>query len=412
MTPPLPPFAGLLGPPIGGGRWACPHHGGTGPNFSVRRGADGRERARCWVCAWSGDVIDHVMAARQVDYPGALEILGVSRAGRAPREEAAAGPRRRPSAPGPAGPPDDGWCAIAEAFVAEAVAAIWSPRGRAGLEFLAGRGLEPHTIRDLGIGYSPAWREFPGLPRKANGRPVTLPPGVVFAWRDPASGAVGRVKVRSIDPGCPKSRRFAALAGGGGCPYYGEVVPGRPLIIAEGEIDCALIRQAAGDRAGVVTLGSASVDPPARALGAFLASPLWLIATDADEAGEERASRWMGLAPRAGRVRPPVGPPGKDWGDALAAGWDLSGVWASAFNAPPGAPVAWGDPRAARSIILPAPGPLREAVLALGDDELELWEERAAILEFDGDGMPRAEAERIALGQVRPDATRNPDRHP
>jgi hypothetical protein len=45
----------------------------------------------------------------------------------------------------------------------------------------------------------------------------------------------------------------------------------------------------------------------------------WLIATDADEAGDKIAAAWMDLAPaRCQRLRPPG--PGKDWTDVHDAG--------------------------------------------------------------------------------------------
>ena len=113
-------------------------------------------------------------------------------------------------------------------------------------------------------------------------------------------------------------------------PSPAVIEPGRPLIIAEGELDALLLGQALGDLAAVVTLGSASARPEAVTLEVMLAAAPWYIATDADDAGDRAASGWPA---RAVRVRPPVvimpnaGRNTKDWSDLAANGVNLARWW-------------------------------------------------------------------------------------
>jgi len=95
-------------------------------------------------------------------------------------------------------------------------------------------------------------------------------------------------------------------------PSTEAIQPGRPVVLSEGEVDALLVGQELGDRDAVVTLGSASSKPTPEVLALLRSSPLWIVATDADQAGDRAAGLWDRF-PRSRRVRPPVG---KDWGDA------------------------------------------------------------------------------------------------
>ncbi|HEY2157446.1 MAG TPA: hypothetical protein VGH33_17590 [Isosphaeraceae bacterium] len=101
-----------------------------------------------------------------------------------------------------------------------------------------------------------------------------------------------------------------------------SIRPGRPLIVVEGEFDAILLAQELGELASVVTLGSASARPGPAIKGRMLAAAPWLIATDADPAGDKSAEGW----PAPAR---PVRPPGsfKDWTEAKAGGVDLARWW-------------------------------------------------------------------------------------
>jgi hypothetical protein len=178
--------------------------------------------------------------------------------------------------------------------------------------------------------------------------------------------------------------------------------PGRALVITEGELDALLLSQELGERAAVLTLGSASARPGAAGLKEMLAAPVWYIATDADEAGDRSASRWPD---RALRVRPPR--PYKDWTEAHQAGLDLRAWWTDILQrteAPQrfawDALAAWrwgpatSDP--VPGIVVDRPDRYRMlAAVEVAADDPYAVEERAAIMEFDA-GLSRDAAERAA----------------
>jgi len=157
--------------------------------------------------------------------------------------------------------------------------------------------------------------------------------------------------------------------------------------------------------ASVVTLGSAGDRPKAAALNAMLGARTWLVAYDADDAGEESAGHWLARSDRCRRVRPPTG---KDWTEAHLSGADLRACWSEIIEVAEGPSTPGteeernasseeqGDP-------LPEWQPPAWWVVATFDAFEGTWdafEERAAIMEFDG-GLDRSEAERIAAGNVQ-----------
>lgn len=118
-------------------------------------------------------------------------------------------------------------------------------------------------------------------------------------------------------------------------PGRSAIRPGQPLVVAEGEFDARLLGQELVDLAGVVTLGSASNGPNPDVLGLLTSAYPWLIATDADQAGDRAATKWE-CFPRARRVRPPMlrphpadglAKPKSDWTDLAAFGVDLRRWW-------------------------------------------------------------------------------------
>lgn len=170
--------------------------------------------------------------------------------------------------------------------------------------------------------------------RVPSGKGIFIPRrGIVIPW----SGREGRlalVQVRQPDGSKPRYaevfRDPSAITG----LYPGpEVIRvGRPLVVAEGAFDGLLLGQVLEGLAAVVTLGSASMRPTPALMGRMLAAAPWLIATDADGAGDRAAADWP---PAARRVRPPA--PYNDWCEANAAGVDLGRWWRDIFadNASP-----------------------------------------------------------------------------
>jgi hypothetical protein len=279
--------------------------------------------------------------------------------------------------------------------VAEAEARLWSPEGAAALGYLRGRGLHNATVRAARLGWTP----------RAEGVPWR-PSGVVIPWF--AAGALALVKVRPDDAWrarFPEDRRPPKYLEAHRDParftgiYPGpEVIrAGRPLIIAEGELDRLLLAQELGEAAAVATLGSASARPEGGVLAAFLAAWPWYVATDADVAGEGAADAWPKSARR-------VRPPGtfKDWTEAWAGGVDLRRWWGDVLAGDPLPPpfsweqlAAWrwrpaaGDPDP--GVVVDRPDRTRMLAAlraAAADPDENALAERAAMRD-EGDGWLR-----------------------
>jgi DNA primase len=100
-------------------------------------------------------------------------------------------------------------------------------------------------------------------------------------------------------------------------------------VIVEGELDALLVAQElAGFECSVVTLGSASARIDSSALSVLTPASPWIVATDADDAGDRFAAVLEEIAPaRVRRVRPSE----KDWTDTHRGGvnrvrYHLSGL--------------------------------------------------------------------------------------
>jgi DNA primase len=301
--------ADLLGPPSSrqGSRllWHCPFHDDHNPSFTVD---PIKRRWNCYPCGIGGDAVELVMRHNQVSFPEAIGYLtGHPSPSKIPK------PRPQPKPPPlPSGLPE----AEARALVIEAEARLWTLDGSEALAYLTDyRRLDPDTVRAARLGWTPGVR----LETK-DGRPWTAQ-GVVVPWFEGERLAL--LKIRQPEGSRPKYaeafRDRPSLF-----PDPGNVRPGRPLVIVEGEFDALLLGQELGDLASVVTLGgTGSTKPETHNLGRMLAAPRWYIATDADPAGDKAAEGWPA---RARRVRPPG--QYKDWTEARQAGVDLRRWWA------------------------------------------------------------------------------------
>jgi hypothetical protein len=201
--------------------------------------------------------------------------------------------------------------------VGDSEARLSRPESAEALRYLTGpRCLSPETVRAARLGWTPGV----DIPTRDRGRTYRAV-GWVIPWF--AGGRLALVKVRQPDGRRPKYAEAFRDPSRVVCyPGPEAVRPDRPLVVTEGEFDALALGEALGDLASVVTLGSASARPDTRALGWMLTAPLWFLATDRDEAGEQCAARWPA---RARRVRPPE--PFKDWTEARAAGVDLGRWW-------------------------------------------------------------------------------------
>lgn len=296
----------------------CPWHDDHSPSLVVD---PDKKRWKCWPCGIGGDAVDLVMRHQQMTFPEAIAYLtgapapsGTTR--HRPTPSARVGPKPPPV---PSGMPPE----AALALVVEAEARLWSPEGAEGLAYLAGdRCLTLETIKLARLGWTPpvdrvAWK----------------PPGITIPWLD--GDRLTTVKIRPPDAwreSFPKDKRppkyIEAFRDRPTLyPSPGAIRAGRPLVIAEGELDALLLGQELGRMVGVVTCGgTGSTKPEPGILGCLLAAYPWFVGTDSDEAGDKAAARWEGT--RAIRVRPPIRPPhGKDWTDCALAGINLRRWW-------------------------------------------------------------------------------------
>lgn len=235
--------------------------------------------------------------------------------------------RRKPSAkPQPAE-----WRKKADGIAAEAHERLWAAEGKPGREYLEGRGLEPHTWMQYGVGYRP---DAP-LPGTKGAERV---PAIVLPWRSEKLG-VYALRYRFLEvqrytdaEGRERSEKLVAETGSqfAGRLFGGQALPEWvllpapdgyrgaqalcTLLIVEGELNAMSAWQVAGEtRLHVVSMGSESrqITPAAlkfaQGYGQVL---LW-----ADK--EKIAQQLMAALPGAVGIQSPGG---KDANDLLQAG--------------------------------------------------------------------------------------------
>ena len=301
----------------GGGQpwWLCPFHDDRNPSLTIT--PDGAHW-RCFACDAGGDSIDLI---RKLDptlsFPEALaEARGEIRrtkpsvtAGRRQASISGAIPAVRPA----------GWTDLARRVADSARDRLWSVDGSEGLAHLRTRGLEDATIQSAGLGY--VARDVFDRGVDAD-RPFYIPAGITIPWEE--TGIISALNVRRLVR--DGKRKYHLMRGSRRSLYPSRlaIVPGRPLILCEGEFDCLLLAQEVGSLASVVTLGSASDRRPDVAVSLALAtcSP-WYIAGDNDAAGKVNAEGWLTRSARCRRIAPP----GKDWTSCFQEGYRLGEWW-------------------------------------------------------------------------------------
>lgn len=273
----------------------CPMCGGE-DRFRVRG-----DRWYCRGCSprWR-DVIDYLRERDGIGYRAACHALGVEPGQPLPRPQAVQREHveREPS-------PE--WRAAGAELVARAARALWTPAGGAALRHLRERGLRDETIRTWGLGYSSAeWIAGLWVPA----------PCVVIPWW--IGGALWQVKVRMLQPRaggakylpvtwCDAGKR-ERLPAGQAHLFGADTLAGRASgVLVEGEFDCVLLAQEAGDLVGVATLGSCATSLPARAARYLLPLRRVLLAYDADEEGRRGARRQQTRFTSFERIEVPTG---------------------------------------------------------------------------------------------------------
>jgi hypothetical protein len=292
-----------------GGEYAgpCPQCGGT-DRFRVWPDHPDSDTGRFWCrqCEWSGDGIQYERDINGLSFPEACEELGATHKLDKPTKRR---PRRRGQRETPPPkprkvhtPPGDVWQERAVELAIECYDRLYTSEGGKALAYLRSRGLSDSIIYWACLGYHPAdTYEPPGLWGLERDNDVWLPRGITIPWQvsDPNDWLLWKLKVRRAqdDP------KYMQLPGGGRGLYLDQTIrPGRVLVLCEGELDALSVLQ--GARVPAVATGGATGGQltPWRARIA-LASRV-LVAFDADDAGDEKASWWLEHIPHAVRLRP------------------------------------------------------------------------------------------------------------
>ena len=180
----------------------------------------------------------------------------------------------------PAGPPAAAWQRAARRAISEAQRALWSSPDM--LRYLrTERLLSDETIRAAGLGYNAAWQDMPD-----GGK---LAPGIILPYEQP-DGALWALRVRTFSDKLPKYLNAAGSKVSGTLYGAQRLAPGKPVLLVEGEFDCLLAQQDAGDALAVVTLGPASNHLTPHWRAALMNAPVIYLALDNDPAGQAAAA--------------------------------------------------------------------------------------------------------------------------
>lgn len=241
---------------------------------------------------------------------------------------------RKPPAPAAqveAGPPAASWQQAAQDALRAAQDMLAA--NPAMLDYLRHeRLLTDETIAAAGLGYNPRWHDLP------DGK---LAPGLVIPYQQ--AGSLWALRVRTFDN--PKLSKYVNATGSkvSGTLYgAGALAAGKPVLMVEGEFDCLLAQQDAGDTLAVVTLGPASNRLSAHWRAVLLKAPVIYLALDNDAAGQQAAAALVEALAGAD-VRLLHYPDGmKDYTDYRHAGGTLAALLAPARAWwPGGMPDVW-----------------------------------------------------------------------
>ena len=199
-------------------------------------------------------------------------------------------------------------------YVERAKETLWTPAGRAGLEYLRSRGLKDETIKAAQLGYVEEKIE-------RNGETI---PFIVIPWHD-SDGGYSRINKRDIRPGIDQRKRYRNVPGSSNTGLYGCALlsgPRRkyPVMIVEGELDALTIAQAAKDLpVNVVATGGLQCSRVPKWVGKLARVSAVLLAQDNEERGEAGAQSWLNVLSNALRYRPLA----KDVNAMLLEGWNV-----------------------------------------------------------------------------------------
>lgn len=279
--------------------YKCPFHGEhKGASLAVYP-----DHAICYgKCGKSWDVFAFYQEIYNVPFKQAIEELSGAGA-------AASAPRRPAPERAEALPPNDEWQHYANQVVTRAQEILWSDEGKPAMDYLrTQRGLGPMIIEEAHLGYIPGshreWYVWNNYWFQDNGEQVGIPAGITIPHF--ADGNLWAVKVRRA----AGNIKYQAISGGVKCLYWSDgIEPGMPLFVTEGEFDCLVIDQCAGDLVAPISICSAAnarhID--SRWLMKFVCAPEVFARMDDDEAGHKAADALGKFTQSLRLVQVPVG---------------------------------------------------------------------------------------------------------
>jgi DNA primase len=305
----------------------CPFHNEKSPSFFVN---DDKGFFHCFGCGAHGDVIGFTMRADNMAFPEAVERLAEEAGLEVPRatpQDAAREERRKTLAD------------VVEAAARWFEQQLWSPVGRAGLDYFRRRGLGDETIRGFRLGYAPDGRD--GLKqalRKQGFEEALMVEAALLAKPDDGRDSFDFFRGRVIFPIADRRGRVIAFGGrilGEGQPKYLNsrdtplfdkgrnlyaldrarlgVKDGGEVIVAEGYMDVIALHEA-GLRGAVAPLGTALTEGQLELVWRLAPEPV--ICLDGDAAGQRAArraaERALPLLKPGRSLRFAVLPPGDD----------------------------------------------------------------------------------------------------
>jgi len=272
-----------------------------------------------------GSAVDYVMKRENVDLREACRRLGandMSNFRSVPVQPQA-------KAPEPETPP--AWVMAGLAAATDCAARLWYVTGDRARDWLHARGLRDETLQAWCIGHNPGqrcWKRPDGqleYGRKISG--LWVPSGIVIPLFA-VDGALWGLNIRRLD--IAGEDKYKAVKGSNKKAMIGKLTGKSTLLITEGEFDCMLAWQEAGDLVDVATFGAAKVQPADYWLPCLLKYQKVLLAYDSDKAGDEGAAAWRWFS-RAERVRLPAG---NDITDLWKAGGNLRAWISTAVKEP------------------------------------------------------------------------------
>ena len=285
----------------------CPFHSERTPSFHVYPDT---QSYYCFGCGAGGDVVTFIRQIENLDYMEAVRFLA-QRAGMAMPEDRDDGSARKRQR----------MYEINRTAGRYFHEMLFSPEGKAGWEYITGRGLTEHTIRRFGIGYAPDdyhklhyYMKSKGFSEdeladaallvRNNNRvydkfrhrvmfPIFDTRGNIIAFGGRALAADAPAKYLNSDETFVFQKRETLFA-----LNYAKNSKADYFILCEGYMDVIAMHQA-GFNSAVATLGTAITPSQARLIGRMGKSEV-ILSYDSDGPGQKAASRGINLLTEAG----------------------------------------------------------------------------------------------------------------